>query len=391
MNIENDKFKAVTDELLVKWQDITDLLAEILSVPSALIMKTENEFMEVFVSSNSENNPYHAGDNEKWYGLYCETVIKTQNKLLVTNALMDEKWNKNPDIKLGMISYLGVPINFPDNSPFGTLCILDNKENYYSSNHERLIQQFKRVLELDLALIESNKKLQKLNADKNLFLSILAHDLKGPLTSIIGLSDLLKEYTSSLDTEKIEFFAKNINEVAKSTNGLLDDLLMWSISQQGKLSFETKKIELKSICNHTIDYLKSQAEKKNIEIILYDPKNIVLWADENMLKSVFRNLVSNAIKFSNNGSIIEISAEKKLSNIQVTISDQGVGISPDTLKKLFDISQVTSSKGTLGEKGSGFGLILCKEFIEKHNGQIWVESEVGKGSSFKFTIPNQNL
>ena len=130
-------------------------MAELLALKAALIMKTENEFMEVFVLSNSENNPYRVGDKEKWYGLYCETVIKTQNKLLIPNDAKDAQWDKNPDIKLGMIAYLGFPINFPDHQPFGTLCVLDNRERHFSLHEEKLLQQFKNVIELDLALIQS--------------------------------------------------------------------------------------------------------------------------------------------------------------------------------------------------------------------------------------------
>ena len=388
--MNTNSFDYITEEIIVKWQEMADLLAELLSVPSALIMKTENEFMEVFLSSNSKNNPYNVGDKEKWYGLYCETVIKTQKELLVPNALADEKWKNNPDIKLGMISYLGVPINFPDNKPFGTICVLDNQENYFSSNHERLIQQFKRVIELDLVLIQSNKVLEKLNADKSIFFSILAHDIKSPLTSILGLSDLLLKDTHKYDNETIETFAKNIFDAASSTNNLLDDLLLWATSQYGKLPFKPQKIEFNTICAQTIKHLKSQAEKKEIDITIATPESIILWADENMLKTIFRNLVSNAIKFSNKGGKVRISAEMNPSNTLITVSDNGVGIEDDEQAKLFEISQSISNIGTMGEKGTGLGLKLCKELIEKHKGKVWVESKVGIGSNFKFTLPNEN-
>jgi PAS domain S-box-containing protein len=138
-----------------KWQEIADLIALIINIPAALIMKVEDEHMEVFISSNTENNPYHPGDKEKWNGLYCETVIKSQKKLLIPNALKDKDWDKNPDIKLGMIAYLGFPINFPDNQPFGTMCILDNKENPFSPGHEKLIIHFKKIIETDLAQMQT--------------------------------------------------------------------------------------------------------------------------------------------------------------------------------------------------------------------------------------------
>lgn len=161
-------FSKIPDGYIDKWQAIANLLANLISIPAALIMKTENEYMEVLISSQTDDNPYHPGDKEPCYGLYCETVIKNQDALLVENALNSEKWNKNPDIKLGMIAYLGLPVNFPDNTPFGTICVLDNKENSFASEHIQLLQQFRNVIELDLALI------QAMNVDpKNGHLSII--------------------------------------------------------------------------------------------------------------------------------------------------------------------------------------------------------------------------
>lgn len=150
-----NSFEDLPQHFINKWQGITDLIAKLIDVPAALIMKVENEFMEVLLSSNSENNPYHIGDKEHWHGLYCQTVIQTQNELLVPNALKDINWDKNPDIKLGMISYFGLPLNFPNGQPFGTICVLDKKENYYLNEHKELLQQFKGVIELDFAIIHS--------------------------------------------------------------------------------------------------------------------------------------------------------------------------------------------------------------------------------------------
>lgn len=152
-------FADIPELLVNKWQEITDILSGIINIPVALIMKMENETMEVFVSSQSENNPYHVGDKEKWDGLYCETVIKTQNKLLIPNASIDEHWANNPDIKLGMIAYLGYPINFPDNRPFGTICVLDNKENHFAEQQERILLQFKNMIEIDLAFLQQQTHL----------------------------------------------------------------------------------------------------------------------------------------------------------------------------------------------------------------------------------------
>ncbi len=151
----------IPEGFLKKWQEIADLIADIINIPAVLIMKTDNEFMEVFVSSKTQGNPYNVGDKEHWHGLYCETVIKTQNKLRITNALKDKKWDKNPDIKIGMIAYLGFALNFPDKQPFGTLCVLDNKERHFTAINEKLLLQFKKVIELDMALIATLELTEK--------------------------------------------------------------------------------------------------------------------------------------------------------------------------------------------------------------------------------------
>ena len=144
-------------DIIEKWQGIADLLARIISVPAALIMKTEDEYMEVLVSNKTDNNnPYHSGDKEKWHGLYCETVIKTQKELSIPDATADPHWSKNPDIKLGMIAYLGYPINFPDNRPFGTLCVLDNKKHAFSTLHKQLLLQLRDTIQLDIKVLQEH-------------------------------------------------------------------------------------------------------------------------------------------------------------------------------------------------------------------------------------------
>jgi hypothetical protein len=155
----------VSEDIIENWQEISDILAEMIGVPAVLIMRFNDPDIEVFISSHSENNPYHSGDKEKLYGsgLYCETVIKTKNKLLVPDALVDVNWKNNPDVRLNMISYLGFPIRLPDGKPFGTICILDNKRNEYSKNIEQLMLKFRSMIESHLELIYMNQVL----GDKN--------------------------------------------------------------------------------------------------------------------------------------------------------------------------------------------------------------------------------
>jgi signal transduction histidine kinase len=162
---------------------------------------------------------------------------------------------------------------------------------------------------------------------------------------------------------------------------------MWARSQQGEIPFKPQILSFTDICHDAIEVLKPSANAKNIELNYIASDEITVFADIDMLKTVLRNLVSNAIKFTNSGGRININAEENSGNVIISVSDNGVGITPDILAKLFDISEVITTKGTAKETGTGLGLLLCKEFVEKHGGKIWVESELGKGSEFKFTLP----
>ncbi len=236
---------------------------------------------------------------------------------------------------------------------------------------------------------KSEIKLQQLNADKDLFISILGHDLKSPFNNILGLSELLTKNIHNYDIDKIEKLANGINISARNTYNLLDDLLVWISSQQGSIVFKPQNLSLSDIINDVLITLNPTAKVKNILINCLAEDQLNVFADSDMIKTVLRNLVTNAIKFTNNGGAININAEQTDSSLTISVSDNGIGITPDDLKKLFDISEVLTTKGTAKETGTGLGLLLCKEFVKKHGGKIWVESEFGKGSEFKFTLPNK--
>jgi PAS domain S-box-containing protein len=237
------------------------------------------------------------------------------------------------------------------------------------------------------ALKESETKLRQLNVDKDIFISILSHDLKSPFNNLLGLSEILTEDIRKLDMDEIEDIANNINKAARNTFNLLEDILMWARTQQGKIPFKPQNLNFTDICKNILEVLKPNADAKNITFNFSSEDQINVFADIDMSKTVLRNLVSNSIKFTNSGGKITINAEQNSGDVTISVSDNGIGIPPDNLAKLFNISEVLSTKGTAGETGTGLGLILCKEFVEKHGGKIWVESEVGKGSDFKFTLP----
>ena len=231
------------------------------------------------------------------------------------------------------------------------------------------------------------KQLIKLNSDKDRFMTILAHDLKSPFNGLIGLSGLLVKNVHKFDLAKIENVAKVIHQTAIQTYNLLEELLLWTRAQSGKLPFKPEKLNFTSICNDIVDNLKLEAGNKNITINNFDSNELEILADMNMVKAILRNLLSNAIKFTNIGGTIDICTEKNHENVTIVVSDNGIGIQPDTLSKLFDISHIITTEGTANEKGTGLGLLLCKEFVEKHNGKIWANSKYGQSSEFKFTLP----
>jgi signal transduction histidine kinase len=234
---------------------------------------------------------------------------------------------------------------------------------------------------------ENEKQLRQLNADKDRFISILGHDLKNPFNSILGFSEVLTEECNTLNSDEIKTIAGSINKSAKITNNLLEEILLWAKTHQGKIPFEPQILSFKDICKDTLEILTPGANAKSISFNSSSGAHINIFADIDMLKTILRNLVSNAIKFTNTGGTISIKAEQTDSNVTISVLDNGIGIAPDDLNKLFDISQVITTKGTSKETGTGLGLLLCKDFVEKHGGKIWVESEVGKGSEFKFTLP----
>jgi PAS domain S-box-containing protein len=241
--------------------------------------------------------------------------------------------------------------------------------------------------EAEAILIESEKKLKNANAMKDKFFSIIAHDLKNPFNAILGFSNLLFEAYDNFDDQQRKSFIKNICEASGSTFKLLQNLLEWSRTQTGKMDINPENVDVETVVQENIMVLKSAAENKKIKIKSIIPANSIVYADNNMVKAIIRNLISNAIKFTGTGGEIEISVTNSGKNIEVSVSDTGVGIQPDDLLRLFRIDDHFKTKGTHDEDGSGLGLILCSEFVEKNGGKIWAVSEPGIGSKFIFSLP----
>ncbi|MEN8119941.1 MAG: PAS domain-containing sensor histidine kinase [Bacteroidota bacterium] len=237
-------------------------------------------------------------------------------------------------------------------------------------------------------IIESEQKLRELNAMKDKFFSIIAHDLRSPFNTMLGFSKLLVNKFDSFDLKKQKEFLGILTRDIENTHKLLENLLLWARTQSGNIDFNPEKGNLYLLTGETVDLLRQSAAEKAIIIINEIPEDIYVNADKNMLLTILRNLISNAVKFTQIEGKVFINARFKSDKnyIEISVKDSGVGMANEKQAQLFTIDENISTKGTKGEKGTGLGLILCKEFVERHGGEIWVVSEVGKGSEFVFTL-----
>ena len=231
------------------------------------------------------------------------------------------------------------------------------------------------------------EKLQELNATKDRFFSIIAHDLRSPFNTMLGFGEMLKEEVDNENTEHLKEYTHYLYSGILKTYNLLNELLDWANLQRRKVAFEPQTIDAERCVDEIFQILELSALNKNLNLVKLIPEKTELTADRNMFCTIVRNLLNNAVKFTPEGGTITFSAKFRNGKHIFTVADTGVGISPGNLKKLFKVDESFSTAGTNEESGTGLGLVLCKELVEKHGGEIWAESEKGKGAEFHFTIP----
>jgi len=260
-----------------------------------------------------------------------------------------------------------------------------------ASKNALLIAQKNDIENKNEAILKQHDELEIANATKDTFFSIIAHDLRGPIGNFYSFTNMIIESYQTEISDKIMNFLLVVNSSAQQTLSLLENLLTWASSQQGAIAFFPVMNNLYNIIENNINLMQSKAHDKKVTIQNLLPPNLVCEIDNYMIDTVIRNLLGNAIKFSYPNSTITFSGKITKEYVEVTVNDSGVGMTKEVVDQLFRIDVKHKSKdGTNGEKGTGLGLILCKEFIEKHGGKIWVKSEIGKGSAFLFTIPLNN-
>ncbi len=242
----------------------------------------------------------------------------------------------------------------------------------------------------EIIILQKNQELQELNQTKDKFFSIIAHDLKGPFSVLIGISDLIIDNIEYYDKQKIKSLIISLNLAANNTFKLLQNLLEWSQVQRGKIKPELMELNLKDILSSANSLFSDMAKNKKVLFQNNVTSDFLVHCDLNMTNTIIRNLVSNAIKFTSEQGVVTISAKHNGQFVEIQVKDEGVGIPPENIPYLFSIEKNISTRGTKDEKGTGLGLLLCKELVKKQGGTIWAESIVGKGSTFYFTLKKLN-
>ena len=329
-----------------------------------------------------------------------EYILRTGESMLIDRITDAELVRKGEVEMVGSPTsiWLGIPLKIADNT-IGVLVVQDyNSDKTYGEKEQKILEMIsyaisraierKRVEQERAELIE---KLKELNASKDKLISLISHDLRSPFNSLLGFSEILTTEYDTLTHDEIQEYLKVIYEASNNLYGMTNNLLHYSRIQMGRFDFKPKTLKLIKIINRCLNLLKGNVVKKQINLSLDVDKNLEVFADEDMLNSVIQNLTSNAIKFTNRNGDVSIFAKeiKDVSGknlVEITIKDTGVGISQEDLKKIKKDS-IFSTPGTEREYGTGLGLVLVKEFIEKNGGKVWINSILNEGTTFTFTLP----
>ncbi len=354
---------------------------------SVIPTMTRQVWNECEVSGKSIRFPRETWGNSTWAKALREKKIIFSNK----------PSTRIPEGHVNINRHISAPILF-QGEPIGLFQVA-NKGKDYTDADLRTIETISRsvapilnaLLQRKQAAVEiklKNEELIKLNAEKDKFFSIIAHDLTSPFNSFLGFTKILAEKLPVMEQDEIQEIAYSLKNSATNLYHLIVNLLEWSRMQRGLTEFKPETIPLIDVVKKSTEGLSNLAYQKNQEIQLQVPENLIVKVDKVMLESTLRNLLNNAVKFSFQGGKISISAKVIQDNfIEISITDTGIGMSEELLGKLFQINEPVGRKGTEEEPSAGLGLIICKDFVEKHGGKIQAESIEGKGSTFRFTLP----
>ncbi len=393
---EHERLKALDDYGLFgsapepQFDEIVALAAQLCGVSSALLNlvgQDRNWFKSKFGIE---------GDSVERKNSFCGQAIHYNEMMLVENAKTDTRFCDNPNVNCsnGLSFYAGVPLRNSQGLALGVLCVFDSQTKQLTEIQLQSLKVLARQLVAQMELHKTVRLLQQysqtmlaLNQSKDRFFSIIAHDLRAAFHGILGFADVLDSEFDDLDVVDIKKIANYLNLSTQATYELLENLLSWAQFENGSMRFKPERLNLERLIDSSVTALSLSAAQKDIHIEFNAQRNLSIMGDINMLQSLLHNLISNAIKFTHAKGKIMVRAIAHNHEVHIEIQDSGTGMSTEQLQKLFVLEHSFSNKGTSGEKGTGLGLQLCKQFVEQHTGRIEVTSELGIGSCFTVYLP----
>ena len=434
----------IPEPILGRWQKIVNLMAELLDVPAGLIMRILGDEIQVFVSSATEGNPYHPGDSEHFLGsgLYCETVVTKNHELLVPNALFDEAWRNNPDVRLNMISYLGYPIRWPDGWPFGTICVLDCKTNSYSEQYKGLVTQFRDVVETHLEIIyteakrreelehlvderttslkvavaqqieANNRVLSEMNQRKQIEESLrkaqddlarisrittmgelaatIAHEVNQPLSGILTNGNACLRWLASIEPS-----SPNLEEARQAVERMIRDGkragdVILRLRNFFKAGGEKTSLRINEVVEGIVMLVQHELERNHVLLRTDLTEQLpTVQGDSVQLQQVLLNLILNGADaladVVDRPRQLTIVTRRQTGGVRVEVNDNGVGVEKEKLESIFQPFYTTKTNGM------GMGLSISRSIIMKHGGQLVAQPNDGPGTTFWFTLDDDGV
>jgi signal transduction histidine kinase len=435
---------AIPGAILEKWQTMVNLMAEMLDVPAGLIMRILGNDIHVFVSSTTEGNPYHPGDHEHFWGsgLYCETVVTKNHELLVPNALLDEEWQNNPDVKLNMISYLGYPIRWPDGTPFGTICVLDCKTNSYSQKYKRLIIQFRDIVQTHLEVIyteakrreelerlvdertaslrvavaqqveANNRVLSEMSQRKqteeslrkaqddlarisrvttmNELAATIAHEVNQPLSGVLTNGTACLRWLTGIESS-----SPNLEEARQAVERMIrdgkraGDVILRLRNFFKASGGEKTSVKINEIVEGIVMLVRPELERNQVQLRTdLSERLLIIQGDSVQLQQVLLNLILNGAdalaSVVDRPRMLTVVTRPESAGIRVEVTDKGIGIAKDKLDSIFQPFYTTKANGM------GLGLSISRSIIKNHGGQLTAQLNHGPGTTFSFTLPRNS-